>query len=268
MSGGGKKWVGILLWLNISPKKKDIANHMALIEMGPSKWRGWTWYIGMSCVWHVRVCGRACMFLRIGTDLLKKWTNPNIKDILIAGRTLWKHTKTIVSSSFILRILPKASAAPPGLRTMPAQKAKNQPKAKTQNLGRVKLFWVSKAYHETRTGADAPATQGTWNLQWFRFRTNFPQRKGMQSVWKGGSIKSSQVIITHVALFALFKLFLLTSTLPLLDQATFIRRAEVLLSWEQLLHPVIREQVCRWVIQSSHPHALRKSQKYIYILSK
>ena len=34
MSGGGKKWVGILLWLNISSQKKDIANHMALEMKG------------------------------------------------------------------------------------------------------------------------------------------------------------------------------------------------------------------------------------------
>ena len=74
------KWVSILLWLNISPQKRDIATHIALIEMGPSKWRGWTWYIGMSCVWRVRVCVRACMFMWIGTGLLKKWTNPNINE--------------------------------------------------------------------------------------------------------------------------------------------------------------------------------------------
>ena len=34
--------------------------------------------------------------------------------------------------------------------TIPAQKAKNQPKAKTQNLGRVKLFWVSSAWKQRK----------------------------------------------------------------------------------------------------------------------
>ena len=110
MSGGGEEVGGYFTVAQHFITKKGYCQ-----SYGIGNERGWTWYIGMSCVvWCMRVCVRARMLLWIGTDLLKKWTSPNIEDILIAGRTLWKHTKTIVSSSFILRILPKASAAPPG----------------------------------------------------------------------------------------------------------------------------------------------------------
>lgn len=108
---------------------------MALIEMGPSKWKGWTWYIGMSCVWRVRVCVRECMFMWIGTDLLKKWTNPNIKDILIAGRTLWKHTKNHCFIIIYIAHTSKSICCTSGVSLGPPNHAstKSQEPAKGQN---------------------------------------------------------------------------------------------------------------------------------------